>query len=77
MGAAALISGTVEDSPIRLVNSIDPVKLDADPQDLSCGMNAQKAAMVVDANPGSTLTVSWSGVTQNVRTSQRFRASPS
>ncbi|KAI0631525.1 glycosyl hydrolase family 61-domain-containing protein [Trametes polyzona] len=46
------------DSPIRLINDIDPVKGASNPN-LSCGQNAQKAALVVPANPGSTVTFAW------------------
>ncbi|KAI0075703.1 hypothetical protein K474DRAFT_1366211 [Panus rudis PR-1116 ss-1] len=47
-------------SPIRLVNDIGPVKGSSNP-DLMCGLSAQKAEMVVSANPGSQLTFQWSG----------------
>ncbi|KAI9058961.1 lytic polysaccharide monooxygenase [Trametes sanguinea] len=46
------------DSPIRLINDIDPVKGSSNPN-LSCGQNAQKAALVVPANPGSNVTFAW------------------
>ncbi|KAI8995251.1 glycosyl hydrolase family 61-domain-containing protein [Trametes punicea] len=46
------------DSPIRLIDDIDPVKGASNPN-LSCGQNAQKAALVVPANPGSTVTFAW------------------
>ncbi|KAH9847102.1 glycosyl hydrolase family 61-domain-containing protein [Lenzites betulinus] len=46
------------DSPIRLIDDIDPVK-GADNPNLSCGQNAQIAAQVVPANPGSTVTFAW------------------
>ncbi|KAI0370656.1 hypothetical protein BV20DRAFT_966145 [Pilatotrama ljubarskyi] len=46
------------DSPIRLINDIDPVKGASNPN-LSCGQNAQNAALVVPANPGSTVTFAW------------------
>lgn len=47
-------------SPIRLVNDIGPVKGSSN-DDLMCGLSAQKAAMVVPANPGSKVTFQWSG----------------
>ncbi|KAL7278180.1 hypothetical protein ACG7TL_008153 [Trametes sanguinea] len=46
------------DSPIRLIDDIDPVKGSSNPN-LSCGQNAQKAALVVPANPGSNVTFAW------------------
>ncbi|KAI0327461.1 hypothetical protein GY45DRAFT_1257053 [Cubamyces sp. BRFM 1775] len=46
------------DSPIRLINDIDPVKGASNPN-LSCGQNAQNAALVVPANPGSTVSFAW------------------
>ncbi|KAI0660273.1 glycosyl hydrolase family 61-domain-containing protein [Cubamyces menziesii] len=46
------------DSPIRLIDDIDPVKGASNPN-LSCGQNAQNAALVVPANPGSTVTFAW------------------
>ena len=49
-----------EDSPIRLIDDIDPVKGASNPN-LSCGQNAQNAALVVPANPGSQVAFSWSG----------------
>ncbi|OCH91552.1 hypothetical protein OBBRIDRAFT_519691 [Obba rivulosa] len=47
-------------SPIRLISTIDPVK-GADNPNLSCGQNAQNAAQVVPATPGSAVTFAWSG----------------
>ncbi|EMD35749.1 glycoside hydrolase family 61 protein [Gelatoporia subvermispora B] len=47
-------------SPIRLISTIDPVK-GADNPNLSCGQNAQNAALVVPANPASAVTFAWSG----------------
>ena len=47
-------------SPIRLVSDIGPVK-GADNPDMTCGLSAAKAQMVVPANPGSTLSVQWTG----------------
>ncbi|KAI0759233.1 glycosyl hydrolase family 61-domain-containing protein [Trametes elegans] len=46
------------DSPIRLIDNIEPVK-GTDNPNLSCGQNAQNAALVVPANPGSKLTFAW------------------
>jgi len=47
-------------SPIRGVADISPVKGTSNP-DIVCGLSAQKAAMVVPANPGSKFTFQWSG----------------
>ncbi|KAI0809001.1 glycosyl hydrolase family 61-domain-containing protein [Irpex lacteus] len=47
-------------SPIRLVNDIGPVK-GSDNPDIVCGLSAQKAAMVVPANPSSVLSIQWVG----------------
>ncbi|KAM5540091.1 hypothetical protein V8D89_006231 [Ganoderma adspersum] len=49
---------TPKDSPIRLIDDIDPVKGASNPN-LSCGQNAQNAALVVSANPGSQVAFSW------------------
>ncbi|KAI0643271.1 glycosyl hydrolase family 61-domain-containing protein [Trametes meyenii] len=46
------------DSPIRLIDDIDPVK-GVDNPNMSCGQNAQKAALVVPANPGSSVSFAW------------------
>ncbi|KAI0755681.1 glycosyl hydrolase family 61-domain-containing protein [Fomes fomentarius] len=46
------------DSPIRLIDDVDPVKGTSNPN-LSCGQNAQNAALVVPANPGSKVTFAW------------------
>ncbi|KAI0710963.1 glycosyl hydrolase family 61-domain-containing protein [Earliella scabrosa] len=46
------------DSPIRLINDVDPVKGTNNPN-LVCGQNAQNAALVVPANPGSKVTFAW------------------
>jgi len=43
---------------IRAINDINPVKGTNNP-DLNCGHNAQKAALVADANPGSVLEFAW------------------
>lgn len=43
---------------VRSVNSVDPVKGTNNP-DLNCGHNAQKAGLVADAAPGSTVALSW------------------
>ncbi len=45
-------------SPIRQVSDIGPVKGASNP-DLNCGLNAQLAATVVSANPGSVLDFYW------------------
>ena len=47
-------------SPIRLVSDIGPVKGATNP-DIICGLSAQNAEMVVNANPGSVFSVQWSG----------------
>jgi len=51
-------------SPIRQISTIDPVK-GASNTNLMCGQNAQNAAMVVDANPGSTISFQWGDVDTN------------
>lgn len=53
-----------KDSPIRRVYSTSPVTDENDPQ-LSCGLQSEKATMVVDAMPGSKLSAQWS---EGVRT---------
>ncbi|KAI0084578.1 glycosyl hydrolase family 61-domain-containing protein [Irpex rosettiformis] len=45
-------------SVIRQINSIDPVK-GANNQDINCGHSAQKASLVADVQPGSTLEFFW------------------
>ncbi|RPD58202.1 glycoside hydrolase [Lentinus tigrinus ALCF2SS1-7] len=45
-------------SVIRMIDDIDPVK-GADNQYLACGQNAQKAAKVASANPGSSVSFKW------------------
>ncbi|RPD56323.1 hypothetical protein L226DRAFT_469284 [Lentinus tigrinus ALCF2SS1-7] len=47
-------------SPIRLVSDISPVKGASNP-DLFCGLSAQVAEVVAPANPGSNVTLQWSG----------------
>jgi len=47
-------------SPIRLIDDIGPVKGASNP-DLNCGLGAALAEMVVPANPGSTVSILWSG----------------
>ena len=55
------------DSPIRLIDDIDPVKGASNPN-LSCGQGAALAAIVAPANPGSSVAFSWvSGGGGNVR----------
>ncbi|RPD53086.1 hypothetical protein L226DRAFT_473662 [Lentinus tigrinus ALCF2SS1-7] len=46
------------DSPIRLIDDVDPVKGASNPN-LSCGQNAQNAALVASANPGSEVAFAW------------------
>jgi len=43
---------------IRAINDINPVKGTSNP-DMNCGHNAQKAALVADANPGSVVEFAW------------------
>lgn len=48
----------IVDSPIRLIDDVDPVKGTSNPS-LSCGQDAQNAALVVPANTGSKVTFAW------------------
>lgn len=48
-------------SPIRQISDISPVKGSNNPS-LNCGLNAQLAAMVVPANPGSVMEFYWGGL---------------
>lgn len=43
-----------------MISTIDPVK-GTDNKNLACGQNAQNAALVAPANPGSKMTVKWVG----------------
>ncbi|TDL22443.1 glycoside hydrolase, partial [Rickenella mellea] len=52
------------DSPIRAVNDISPVK-GATNRAMNCGQDAQAAAQVVPANPGSQLTFEWKTEKEN------------
>jgi hypothetical protein len=64
----AVVDGTRYDAPnpngdsgqftIRAINDINPVKGTSNP-DMNCGHNAQKAALVADANPGSVVGFAW------------------
>ncbi|CDO75943.1 Auxilliary Activities Family 9 protein [Trametes cinnabarina] len=45
-------------SPIRMINDVSPVK-GTDNKFLSCGQNAQKAALLADAKPGSKVSFQW------------------
>ncbi|EGN94280.1 glycoside hydrolase family 61 protein [Serpula lacrymans var. lacrymans S7.3] len=47
-------------SIVRQINNVAPVK-GANNSNLNCGQDAQKAALVASANPGSKLTFSWKG----------------
>lgn len=47
-------------SIIRQVNDVGPVK-GANNPDIVCGLSAKNAALVADANPGSTITFDWRG----------------
>lgn len=60
-GNAVGTSATVS-SAIRQVNTNSPVKGATSP-DLNCGPGAQMAAQSANANPGSTVEVSWVGGT--------------
>ncbi len=56
----------IDPSVIRQINSIDPVK-GANNKDLNCGHSAQKASLVADVQPGSSLQFFWlAGGGQNV-----------
>jgi hypothetical protein len=50
--------GKASDSPIRQISTIDPVK-GASNANLKCGQQSQNAALVADANPGSTISFLW------------------
>ena len=45
-------------SPIRQIADIGPVKGATNP-DMTCGLSAQLASMVVSANPGSSMEFYW------------------
>jgi len=45
-------------SPIRLINTIDPVK-GASNKNMMCGQSAQPASLVADVNPGSKISFAW------------------
>lgn len=62
----AQFQGVTVDSAIRQPASQDPIKLDTNPDDLPCGVNAQNAAQVWDVMPGSNLTIWWYDETQQV-----------
>ncbi|KAM5540101.1 hypothetical protein V8D89_006241, partial [Ganoderma adspersum] len=49
---------TPKDSHICLIDDVDPIKGAPNPN-LLCGQNAQNAALVVPANPGSQVVFSW------------------
>ena len=52
--------GSANPSVIRQVSDISPVKGASNP-DLNCGLSAQLASLVADANPGSAMAFNWSG----------------
>ena len=54
-----------------MISDIGPVK-GADNPNIVCGLNAQAAQMTVSANPGSMLSIQWSGGdgNENVRNVQ-------
>ncbi|KAH7890297.1 glycoside hydrolase family 61 protein [Phlebopus sp. FC_14] len=47
-------------SIVRQINDVSPVKGASNPY-LNCGQDAQKAALVADANPGSSMQFWWKG----------------
>jgi len=51
-------NGKANASPIRLINSINPVK-GATNKNVMCGPSAQPASLVADVNPGSKISFSW------------------
>ena len=53
-------AGDTNPSVIRQINDINPVKGASNP-DLNCGLSAQLATLVADANPGSAMAFNWSG----------------
>ena len=53
-------SGDTNPSVIRQVSDISPVKGTSNPA-LNCGLNAQLATLVANANPGSAMAFNWSG----------------
>ena len=57
---ATMLNASLGPSPIRLISDIGPVK-GADNPDIVCGLSAQYAEMIVNANPGSVFSVQWSG----------------
>lgn len=57
---------TANASPIRQISSNGPVKGASNP-DLNCGLDAQLASEVADANSGSTVVFQWTDGPDNVR----------
>ena len=53
-------NGDTNPSVIRQVSDISPVKGASNPA-LNCGLSAQLATLVANANPGSTMAFNWSG----------------
>ena len=53
-------NGDANPSAIRQVSGVTPVKGASNP-DLNCGLGAQLATLVADANPGSAMAFNWSG----------------
>ncbi|KAH8111152.1 glycosyl hydrolase family 61-domain-containing protein [Phellopilus nigrolimitatus] len=51
---------TNDDSAIRLIDSVDPVK-GATNRAVNCGQNAKIATLLANANPGSNITFDWAG----------------
>ena len=52
--------GSTSDSAIRHISTIDPVK-GATNKAVNCGPDSQPAALLADANPGSSIEITWSG----------------
>ncbi|KAI5115985.1 hypothetical protein M0805_004642 [Coniferiporia weirii] len=52
--------GAENNSAIRLIDSVDPVK-GATNRAVNCGQDAKIAALVANANPGTNVTFDWAG----------------
>jgi hypothetical protein len=50
--------GASNPSPIRQISTIDPVKGASNPN-MACGQNANNAALVASAKPGSSISFLW------------------
>ncbi|EEB87408.1 hypothetical protein MPER_15246, partial [Moniliophthora perniciosa FA553] len=53
-------NGPTDPSIIRQISDVGPVK-GADNKDINCGINAQLAQNVAEANPGDEITFDWKG----------------